>query len=390
VILNKRIKSLSILLIVLLLFISNGSAIAYDNTPFDIEAKSAILIDASTGEILYEKNVHERLSPASITKIMVLLLTMEALENGKITLQDEMIISSNAAGMGGSQIYLEEGEIQKVEEIIKAVCLRSANDGAVALAEHIAGSEEIFVKMMNDKAKALGMKNTNFMNVTGLDEEGHYTSAYDIALMSRELLKYPKIHEWLTLWMAEIKVGKEKDVIQGLVNTNRLIHDYKGANGIKTGYTSKAGHCLAASATRGNLTLISVVLGCNSSTIRFKESRKLLDYGFANYDSVPIAKKGEIIGKLKVSKGKARFIDVCVEENTSILVKKGLSNEIDKEVILPKYITAPIKEGQKVGEMLVKANDKEIKKVDIVAKSSVERASIFDIFKRMLNSILGK
>lgn len=389
-ILNKRIKSLSILLIVLLLFISNGSAIAYDNTPFDIEAKSAILIDASTGEILYEKNVHERLSPASITKIMVLLLTMEALENGKITLQDEMIISSNAAGMGGSQIYLEEGEIQKVEEIIKAVCLRSANDGAVALAEHIAGSEEIFVKMMNDKAKALGMKNTNFMNVTGLDEEGHYTSAYDIALMSRELLKYPKIHEWLTLWMAEIKVGKEKDVIQGLVNTNRLIHDYKGANGIKTGYTSKAGHCLAASATRGNLTLISVVLGCNSSTIRFKESRKLLDYGFANYDSVPIAKKGEIIGKLKVSKGKARFIDVCVEENTSILVKKGLSNEIDKEVILPKYITAPIKEGQKVGEMLVKANDKEIKKVDIVAKSSVERASIFDIFKRMLNSILGK
>ncbi|EOD01076.1 D-alanyl-D-alanine carboxypeptidase family protein [Caldisalinibacter kiritimatiensis] len=388
----KITKNFKILISTLMTFILILSCINISYSagePFDIQAKSAILIDASTGHIIYEKNIHEKLAPASITKIMVLLLAMEAIENNKISLDDEIVVSSNAAGMGGSQLYLEEGEIQKVRDIIKAICLRSANDGAVALAEHIAGTEETFIKMMNNKAKELGMENTHFKNATGLDEEGHYTSAYDISIMSKELLKHPKIHDWLTLWMAEVKVGKEKDVVQGLVNTNKLIHDYKGANGIKTGYTSKAGHCLSASATRGSLTLISVVLGCKNSSIRFNESKKLLNYGFANYDSIVLAKKNEIIKKLPVSKGKIDKLTIVIQDDLSILVKKGNNNNIEKEVVLPDYLNAPVEKGKKVGEIIVKINNQEVNRVNLVTTREVEKANFLDMLKKMINNILG-
>lgn len=386
---NRKVK-LTISILICTLLITTLTPISYGSSQFDVNAKSAILVDGATGKIIYEKNPHERLAPASITKIMVLLLAMEALESNRISLEDEVLVSENASGMGGSQVYLEAGEVQKVENLMKAICLRSANDAAVALGEHIAGSKELFVKMMNDRAKELGMENTQFMNITGLDEEGHYTSAYDISLMSRELLKYPMVQQWLTLWMAEIKVGKKKDVVQGLVNTNRLIHDYKGANGLKTGFTSKAGHCLAASATRGNLTLISVVLGCDSSNIRFAESKKLLDYGFANFDSIPIVKKDQVIKRVKVSKGKIDEIDIFVRDNYSLLVKKGTADKIEKELILDDYINAPLIKEEKVGELVIKIDGEEVGRVDLIVKEDVEKASIINMFIKMFKLMFGK
>ncbi|KGG81397.1 D-alanyl-D-alanine carboxypeptidase [Caloranaerobacter azorensis H53214] len=380
----KRIFSVIIMFILIF-----NSLMCFADSKFDIQAKSAILIDALSGKVIYEKNPHEKLAPASITKIMVLLLAMEALESNKIKLDDEVIISSNASSMGGSQIYLEEGEQQTVEDLIKSVCLRSANDAAVALGEHIAGSEEIFIEMMNNKAKELGMEDTSFKNITGLDEEGHYTSAYDVSIMSKELLKHKKIHQWLTLWMSSIKVGKEKDVIQNLVNTNRLIHDYKGANGIKTGFTRKAGYCLSASATRGNLTLISVVMGCKNSSIRFRESKKLLDYGFANYQSIILAKKGTVVRKIPIQKGKVESVEVVVESDLNYLAKKGSSINIEKEVILPSYINAPVSKDSKVGEIIYKVGEKEIGRVNLIIKEDINKASVKDSIRKIFRTMLG-
>ena len=258
----------------------------------------------------------------------------------------------------------------------------------MALAEHIAGSEELFVNAMNKKAKELEMNNTNFKNVTGLPDEDHYTSAYDVAIMSRELLKHNKIHDWLTIWMTEMKVGKEKDIVQSLVNTNRMIKDYEGANGIKTGSTSEAGFCLSASAKRGNLQLISVVLGCENSKIRFEESKKLLDYGFATYDTIDIAKKGEIIDRLSVNKGKNDVINIGVEEDVYVLVPKNESSNISKEILLPDNITAPIKKGTKIGDLIIKIDGKEIEKIQLVALENVEKANFKDMFKKTFESLL--
>lgn len=379
-------KTLSIILGIIIFFTAVSTSYC-DNT-FDVEAKGALLMDFSTGKVIYEKNSNEKLAPASITKIMVLLLTMESIESQNIDLNDEVIISKNASCMGGSQVFLEEGEKQTVESLIKAVCLRSANDASVALAEHIAGSEELFVNAMNKKAKELEMNNTNFKNVTGLPDEDHYTSAYDVAIMSRELLKHNKIHDWLTIWMTEMKVGKEKDIVQSLVNTNRMIKDYEGANGIKTGSTSEAGFCLSASAKRGNLQLISVVLGCENSKIRFEESKKLLDYGFATYDTIDIAKKGEIIDRLSVNKGKNDVINIGVEEDVYVLVPKNESSNISKEILLPDNITAPIKKGTKIGDLIIKIDGKEIEKIQLVALENVEKANFKDMFKKTFESLL--
>ncbi|AFS78417.1 D-alanyl-D-alanine carboxypeptidase DacF [Gottschalkia acidurici 9a] len=289
---------------------------------FDIDAKSGILIDSSSGDIIYEKNIHEKLPPASITKIMVMLLAMEDLESKKITLEDKVVVSQNAAKMGGSQVYLEEGEVQTVQDLLKAIALRSANDASTALGEHLSGSLDLFIDRMNKRAKELGMKNTHFKNTTGLPDEEHYSTAYDVSVMSRELLKHPKINDWLSLWMGEIKVGKKKDVTQNLVNTNNLIKFYQGANGIKTGFTNDAGFCLSASAKRGNLSLISVILGCNTAQVRFNETKKLLDYGFAMYDSVTVNKKGDLIKKLPVAKGNIKETSIVTQDSLNILIKK--------------------------------------------------------------------
>ena len=382
---HRKIVCVLLVIILILPFIN----ISYADGKFDVRAKSAILLDFNSGEIIYEKNHHDKLPPASITKIMTLILTMESLEQGKIKLDDEVTISSNASGMGGSQVYLEEGETQTVENLIKALCIRSANDASVALAEHIAGSEELFVNMMNKKAKELGMNNTSFMNSTGLPNESHYTTAFDISIMSKELMKYPKVHEWLTTYMMDIKVGKKKDVTQSMVNTNRLIKDYQGANGIKTGSTNEAGYCLSASAKRGNLQLICVVLGSETSKIRFEESKKLFDYGFANYDSYLIGKKGDILGKISVHKGNKPYIEAILEKDAYILIPKGSSNKVEKEIVLPEYKDAPIDKGEQIGELILKINGKDADKIKIISKEAVEKASFIDMFRKMFRSLLN-
>lgn len=360
-----------------------------DTAPFDINAKSAILIDANTGTVLYEKNIHEKLPPASVTKIMTMLLVMEAIDSNKITLNDKVTVSERASKMGGTQLYLEPGEVKTVEELMKGVAIRSANDASLALGEHIAGTEELFVQEMNRRAKELGMNNTTFVNTNGLPAEGHVTTAYDIAIMSRELLKHKSIHKWLTTWMDTVVVGKRQSE-QSLVNTNRLINSYQGANGIKTGYTTEALHCLSASATRGGTTFISVILAAPSSQVRFNEAAKLLDYGFANYNTVEVVKKDSFVGNISLNKGKKAEIELVAKDNLNVLVKKGEEAKVHKEIVLPEFINAPIKKGDTVGEIIVKLDETEVGKIDIVSKEDVEKSSIINTLGKMFNTMMGK
>lgn len=381
---KKRLTSIIILFIILLTFPVSSFA----NKDLDIKAKSALLIDFHTGEVIYEKNPHEKLPPASISKIMTLLLGMEALESGKINLTDEVRISAHASRMGGSQLWLEEGEMQTVEYLFKAICLRSANDAAVALAEHIAGSEDVFVKMMNEKARALGMNNSNFMNASGLPHENHYVSAYDVGLMSIELLKHKKIHDWLTIYMDEMLVGKKKDKVQSMVNTNRLVKDYEGTTGIKTGSTNEAGYCLSGSAKRGNLHIIAVIMGSETSKIRFEESIRLLDYGFANYDSITIGKKGDSLGKIPIHKGNIPYIEATLERDSHILLQKGKAGNITKEILLPEFIESPVVDGQEIGQIIIKMDGSEVDKIKLIAKAGVDKAGFREMLKRTLKSFL--
>lgn len=384
---GKILKKKFIWLILIILILQFAVPI-YGEDSLDIKAKSAILIDYSTGEILYEKNANEKLPPASISKIMTLLLGMESLDNGKITLTDKVRVSRHAASMGGSQLWLEEGETQTVEDLFRAIVLRSANDASVALAEHIAGSEEIFVNLMNDRAKELGMNNTNFANATGLPHENHYMSAKDVAKISQELLKHKKIHDWLTIYMDEMIVGKKKDKVAGLVNTNRLVKEYHGTTGIKTGSTSEAKYCLSASAKRGNLHLIAVILGADNSRIRFDESMRLLDYGFANYDSIPIGRKNDVFGKVPIQKGNMEFLEVVLERDAYILIPKEKGGNLNKDVLLPEYVESPIEIGEKIGELIVKIDDKEIDRINLVSKNGIEKIEFNEMFKKVIKSLL--
>lgn len=384
----KRINRLICILLVLTFNLTVPMLDVYGQQPFEIDARSAILIDAGTGTVLYEKNVHEALPPASVTKIMTMLLVMEALANNQITLEDQVVVSELASSMGGTQLYLEPGEVKTIEELMKGIAIRSANDACVAVGEHLAGSEELFVQRMNEKAKELGMENTHFVNSNGLPAEGHVTSAYDIALMSRELLKYPEIHRWLTTWMDSVVVGKKQST-QELVNTNRLIRFYDGATGIKTGYTTEAKHCLSASATRGNTTFIAVIMGAPSSQIRFSEAAKLLDYGFANYNTVDVIEKESTLGALPVQKGKVTEINGIAREEFKLLVKKGEEAQVDQEIILPQYLQAPVKKGEKIGEAIISLNGKEVGRVDIITPEDIEKASFLDVINRMFRRMVG-
>ena len=301
----------------------NEQADAPVGTVLDINAKSAILIEAKTGKVLYESNADEKRAPASITKIMALCLVFEAIEGGALTLETEITASEHAASMGGSQIWLEPGEIMTVDELLKAAVIASANDATVALAEAVAGSEETFVARMNEKAKSLGMNNTNFVNCTGLDHENHYTSAHDVAKMSAELIKYPLIKNYSTVWMDSLRDGKSE-----LVNTNKLIKYYNGAYGLKTGTTSVAGSCLSAAAERNGLSLIAVVLGSPTSKDRFNGAVKLLDYGFANYEYREIDASDVELPKISVRKGTNKVVTPMAEGKISVLIKKGDKVEI--------------------------------------------------------------
>lgn len=375
-------RLVSITLIILLLASFSLETIAVEE--LDVKGKSALIMDANTGQVIYELNKDERLPPASIAKIMTILLGLEAVKSGKISLSDEVLVSEYASSMGGTQVYLDMGEVQIVEELFKAIAIRSANDAAVALAEYIAGSEAAFVKMMNKRAKELGMNNTHFKNANGLPNEEHYVSAYDVALMSKEILKYDIAKEWLTTYMYDMKVGKKKDKIQTLVNTNKLIKQYQNVTGVKTGSTNEAGYCLSASAKRGNLELIGVIMGADTSKDRFNEAKRMLDFGFANYDSLMIGEKGDIIDSIKVEKGHVSTIDAILKEDSFVLVSKGQEGNVHKEVLLEESIKAPLEAGEEIGSMIISLNGKEIDRIKLVAKNSVKKASFLDMLKRSL------
>lgn len=346
-----------------------------------IDAKSVILMEESTGTILYENNVHERLRPASVTKIMSLLLIMEALDEGRIKLTDKVPCSENASKMGGSQIWLDSTEELTVEEMLKAICVVSANDCTVAMAEYIAGSEEAFVTMMNEKAKVLGMNDTTFKNSHGIDEEGHLTSAYDVAIVSRELsMKHQSIHKYTSIWMDNLRDGKSQ-----LVNTNRLVRFYSGATGLKTGSTSLALYNVAATATRNNLKLIAVVMRGSTSQKRFDDAKTLLDYGYANYSFIKLAKENEIVKEIQIPKSEKEKVNIVVGEDIFVLLAKGEEKSIVSETIMNENISAPLEYRAKVGSIKYSLNDQIIKEVDLVVSEKVSSKNLISF----LNSLLG-
>ena len=323
-----------------------------ESNSLNLESQSAILIEQSTGQILYSHNTHEQLRPASVTKVMSILLIMEALNSGKISLTDSVPCSENASSMGGSQIWLDPRETLSVDEMLKAICVASANDCVVAMAEYIAGSEEAFVQMMNDKAKELGMNDTCFKNCHGLDEDGHVTSAYDISLMSKELLNnHPSITKYTTIWTDSLRDGKSQ-----LSNTNKLIKNYNGATGLKTGSTGLALYNLSASATRDDLSLIAVIMKAPSTKVRFAEAQKLLDYGFNTFSFKQFGKKGDVVKNVLVNKGVKSNVDAIYEQNAGTLLEKGNDKNIEQNLTLENNISAPITAGQKLGEVSFSLN----------------------------------
>ncbi|HEY8420890.1 MAG TPA: D-alanyl-D-alanine carboxypeptidase family protein [Thermoclostridium sp.] len=357
----------------------NENAPLLENVPFEIKANSALLMAANTGEIIFEMNSNEKRPIASITKIMTMLLVMEAIAENKISLNDVVVASENAAGMGGSQVYLAVGEEFTVHDLLKAVAVHSANDASVALAEHVAGSESVFVSMMNEKAKELGMTNTNFLDCSGLTDEGHYSTAHDIAIMARELItKYPLIMEYTT-----IKHDTFRNGTFDLDNTNHLIGKYRGMTGLKTGFTNAAGFCLAATASRDGLDLISVILGAESMSLRFSETAKMLDYGFSNYEIMRIERKGAIAGNVKVRKGLGLSVPVAYEDNKSVLLKRGQRDKVKEEIRLPEHVNAPVSAGDKAGEVVLILDNKEILRIPLLATENIEKATWFKFFLRL-------
>lgn len=354
----------------------------------DVPGKSAILMDATTGTVLYEQNAHEMLAPASVTKVMTMLLVMEALDSGKIGWDDTVTASDAAAAKGGSQIYLKAGETMSVSDMIKSVAVSSANDCACALAEHIAGSEAAFVSLMNARAQELGMEHTHFVNCTGLDDAAdaaqHLTCAYDIALMSRELLvNHPDIKKFTTIWMDTVRDGTF-----GLSNTNKLIRFYSGATGLKTGFTAKAGYCLSASAERDGMELIAVVLGAQTSTDRFSACKSMLDYGFANFALVrPEVETQSVSVKL----GVADAVTAVPAQMPVQLVDKAQRGDVHVRITLEESVTAPVSTGQKLGTMTVYCGDRVLEQVNMVAQESVARLNLWQIFCKVLRQIvMGK
>ncbi|MBQ2270906.1 MAG: D-alanyl-D-alanine carboxypeptidase [Firmicutes bacterium] len=351
----------------------------------DVQAKSAVLMDVNTGTVLYEQNAHEELPPASVTKVMTMLLALEAAERGQFSLEDTATISERAASMGGSQMYMEPGEVHTVKELFQGASICSANDACVALAELTKGTEELFVEAMNQRAKELGMDHSHFVNTNGLPAEGHVSCAYDIALMSRELLKHPEPREWFSTWQTDIQIGlpgKEKPFT--LTNTNKMIRSYSGANGIKTGYTQDAGYCLSASATRGDLTLIAVIMGAESSKIRFSEASRLLDYGFANYEAVKVAETGQNMGRAIVERGIPETVEAVTEEEISVLVPKGQGTAVTSQVILNEALKAPLEKRTVVGELKVFQGETLLGTWPLTAAEPVEKAGWLEMVRRMI------
>lgn len=382
----KKLASL-IMAILIAIMPMNLSFANEDNAPLSVSSKSAILMDVGSGQILYEKNAHDKLPPASVTKVMTMLLICEALDSGKITLDDSVQISDNAASMGGSQIFLEAGEVQKVDTLLKGIAVASANDGCVAMAEYIGGSVESFVDMMNAKAKELNMKDTNFVNTNGLPVDNHYTSAHDIAIMSRELLKHDVISKYLTTWMDQVVVGK-KQITVGLANTNKLIKHYQGATGVKTGFTQQAKYCLSASAKRGDTHLVAVTLGAETSPERFKDATSLLNFGFANYESVKLCSKNDNIATLTLDKADEQKINLVAKEDLSVLIKKGGNKDFTRKIKVNENPTIPIKKGTNLGYVEIYQGKPLVGKVDLVNTKDIQKASYLKMLQRVIDEML--
>ena len=361
------------------------SNIAYaETTGPQTSARSVLLMEHSTGEVLFENNADEKLPIASVTKIMTMLLICEALDEGKITMEDMVPVSERAMSMGGSTMFLATGEELSVYEMLKGIAVASANDGCVAMAEYISGSGEGFVDEMNKKAQELGMQNTNFVNTNGLDDDNHYSSARDVALMSRELLHHEKIFEFTTIWTDKMHDGQ-----YDLANTNKLIRFYQGANGLKTGSTSKAQCCISATAKRNDMQLIAVVLGAPTSNERFADARALLDYGFANYSVDKPVSMGEEVCIVPIAKGKKETLSVCAKNDFSYLASKGNKVECEKEIILPEEINAPVEKGQVLGNMVFIADGKEIGEIELVAGEDIAKKSFADVIGELFHRLFG-
>ena len=354
----------------------------------EVPGKSALLIDVATGTVLYEKNAKEPLAPASVTKVMTMLLIMEAIDSGRIGWQDTVTASESAAAKGGSQVYLKVGETMTVEEMVKSIAVSSANDCACAMAEHLAGSESAFVDLMNQRAKQLGMENTHFVNCTGLDDseeaKNHRTSAYDIGLMSVELLKnHPDIRKYTTIWMDTVRGGSF-----GLSNTNKLVRFYQGATGLKTGFTAGAGYCLSASASRDGMELVAVVMGCETSQERFNACKALLDYGFANYAVVTPGLEG--VQQVPVKLGQEAAVTAEIGQNSPLLMDKGQKADVKTEITLEETVTAPVSKGQRLGTLTVKVGEHILAQIPLVATQGVPRLTFGDIFKTVFKRMFMK
>lgn len=354
------------------------------NEDFGLSCKAALLMDSATGTVLYENNSHEKMPMASVTKIMTMLIAMENIDSGKMSYDDTVTGSAYAKSMGGSTIFLDEGEQLSVNDILKGIAVASGNDAAVAMAEHIAGSAPAFVEMMNKRAAELGMKDTHFVNCNGLDADGHYSSAYDIALMSRELLKHPGIHKFTTIWMDSLRDGKFT-----LSNTNKLVRFYDGCTGLKTGSTSKAGFCISATAKRNNMHLIAVIMAAPTSKQRQADASALLNYGFSAYSVTDAVTKSEKIKDVSVNKGTAAKCPVVCADNVSTLSKKGEKVEIKKIVKLKKNVTAPVSKGEKAGELICMNGKKEVGRTELLYDGDVKKMTVFYAYGLIVDKWLG-
>lgn len=350
-------------------------------------AKSAIMMEISTGEILYEKNINERYAPASMTKMMSLLLVMEYIEQGGMKLTDKIKISENASKMGGSQIFLKTDEEMTVSDLLKGVSIASANDAVTALAERVAGTTEAFVGMMNDKVKELGLKNTYFKNVHGLDEEGHYSSAYDMAMIAKELVRHQKILDYSSIYEDYLREDSNEKV--WLVNTNKLVRFYKGADGLKTGYTEDAGYCLTATAKRNGMRLITVVMGEPESSKRNSETMKMLDYGFDQYELETILTKNSVIGKTRISKSTKEEVSIVPLEDVTLLHKKGNKKKNTSYKLELNDIKVPIKKGEEIGKLILTEDNNIIRKIPVSVNEDIKKANIFELYIRYLGDIIS-
>lgn len=361
-----------------------------EKVDLNIKSKAVVLMDSSSGKVLYQKNMNDKLSLASVTKVMTILLILEAIDNKIINMSDMVTISDYASSMGGSQLYLEQGEMRSVEELLNAIIIESANDACAAMGEFIGGSIEKFILMMNEKAKSLGMKNTHFVNSNGLPADNHYSSAYDIALMTKEVCKYPDVFKISSTWQKTIKIGKNNDKERLLNNTNKLLKMNDNVDGLKTGYTADAGHCISATGKKGDLRLIVVILNAPDSKTRFEEANKLLNYGFSNYKGTNIVTKGGEFGEIKINKGNEDNVKVVAKDNFTVLSGKNENEKYTTDIKLnSSVINAPVKEGQKVGVINIKEGSNVIGSVDLVLCKKVEKINMITYVLNMFKEFIS-